>query len=253
MYTPHTCQQDTEFVTPLIDSTAIHQSCKTHTQSTPYPITISINNTLPVHISTKQKRPSLLLMKQPSQSLFQFILKLFISIFLHQHLSSTQTQSGHVHYWWHTTITLPFQFVLKLTNILWRNVSTYKSQSPIFYDTAITLPANSYSNYFYPSHPASSSIHFNVSKPHSVQAIISKNLSTPLAEVAALASYATTIYHLIRTPQCQLSPSSSEQSFLYHQIHFTASYPPVSTVIASTHIIHRIIIANDRTHTYNIE
>ena len=101
--------------------------------------------------------------------------------------------------------------------------------------------------------PASSSIHFNVSKPHSVQAIISKNRSTPLAEVAALASYATTIYHLIRTPHCQLSPSSSEQSFLYHQIHFTASYPPVSTVIASTHIIHRIIIANDRTHTYNIE
>ena len=133
MYTPHTCQQDTEFVTPLIDSTAIHQSCKTHTQSTPYPITISINNTLPVHINTKQKRPSLLLMKQPSQSLFQFVLKLFISIFLHQHLSSTQTQSGHVHYWWHTTITLPFQFVLKLTNILWRNVSTYKSHSPVHF------------------------------------------------------------------------------------------------------------------------
>ena len=158
-----------------------HPSVMQNTYSiyTIYPITISINNTLPVHINTKQKRPSLLLMKQPSQSLFQFILKLFISIFLHQHLSSTQTQSGHVHYWWHTTITLPFQFVLKLTNILWRNVSTYKSQSPIFYDTAITLPANSYSNYFYPSHPASSSIHFNVSKPHSVQAIISKNLSTP--------------------------------------------------------------------------
>jgi hypothetical protein len=96
MYTPHTCQQDTEFVTPLIDATAIHQSCKTHTQFTPYPITISINNTLPIHINTKQKRPSLLLMKQPSQSLFQFILKLFISIFLHQHLSLTQTQSGHI-------------------------------------------------------------------------------------------------------------------------------------------------------------
>ena len=60
--------------------------------------------------------------------------------------------------------------------------------------------------------PASSSIHFNVSKPHSVQAIISKNLSTPpLAKVAALASYATTINHLVRTPQCQLSPSSSER------------------------------------------
>ena len=112
-----------------------HPSVMQNTYSiyTIYPITISINNTLPVHINTKQKRPSLVLMKQPSQSLFQFILKLFISIFLHQHLSSTQTQSGHVHYWWHTTITLPFQFVLKLTNILWRNVSTYKSHSPVHF------------------------------------------------------------------------------------------------------------------------
>ena len=98
---PHICQLDTETAVPLIDDTAITSVMQIHTRSAPYPITItiSINNTLPVHISTKQKRPSLLLMKQPSQSLFQFILKLFISIFLHQHLSSTQTQSGHVHYW----------------------------------------------------------------------------------------------------------------------------------------------------------
>ena len=133
MYTPDTCQQDTNLSCHLLMPQPSISHAKTYSIYTISPITISINNTLPVHTNTKQKRPSLVLMKQPSQSLFQFIHKLFISIFLHQHLSSMQKQSGHVHYWWHTTITLPFQFVLKLINILWRNVSTYKSHSPVHF------------------------------------------------------------------------------------------------------------------------
>ena len=93
--------------------------------------------------------------------------------------------------------------------------------------------------------PASSSIHFNVSKPHSVQAIISKNLSTPPS---------------LKSPRWQVMPpqliiSSELPNVNYpHQVQNEKQLVPTrkSTVIASTHIIYHIVHRTTE-HTYNIE
>ena len=136
-----------------------------HTQSAPCPITNSINNTLPVHINTKQKRPRPLLMKQPAQPLCQFILKLHhINLPPSTSFSyiSTQTQIGHVHLLMTHNLTLPYQFLLKLT-IITNILSIYPYSICINIEITTTRPFfmtqpspslsdNSYSNHFYPLH-----------------------------------------------------------------------------------------------------